>query len=215
MATPPDRPFVPLSREQQREATLKRFLGTFFDAAWYQLHYPDVVAANLDPLLHFIRHGVAEKRNPNRFFDGEWYADQYQDVAASGLHPLQHYLQIGAMELRHPHPGFDAVWYAGQHPDAAANPLLYHIRVGVARGYPTEKRTEIREYLPSDLPPLPVPRGLAVDVVLPVYRGFDETRRCIVSVLADPSPRFGRVIVVDDRSPDPKLAAWLRDLADK
>ena len=52
-----------------------------------------------------------------------------------------------------------------------------------------------------------------VDIIIPVYRGLAQTRRCIESVLADPDRPAGRVIVVDDRSPEPKLSAWLDRLA--
>src|SRR6185436_6449922 len=42
-----------------------------------------------------------------------------------------------------------------------------------------------------------------------------QTQRCIASVLADPQRPAGRVIVVDDHSPEPKLSAWLvRQAAD-
>ena len=36
-----------------------------FDAARYVSFYPDVAAAGVDPALHFIRHGIAEGREPN------------------------------------------------------------------------------------------------------------------------------------------------------
>ena len=62
--------------------------------------------------------------------------------------PLLHYLQMGAAELRNPHPRFDAAYYVGEHPEAAANPLLYHLLLGVARGWLTEKPVDIDEYLP-------------------------------------------------------------------
>ena len=81
-----------------------------------------------------------QQRDPNRFFDNAWYQTHYRDVAASGMNPLLHYLQFGAAERRNPHPHFDAAFYVSQHPEAANNPLLYHIEVGVAHGWPTEKR---------------------------------------------------------------------------
>ena len=153
-----------------------RSMEGFFDAAWYRTRYPDVVAAGHDPLRHFIRNGLAEQRDPNPFFDSAWYTEKYPDVSVGGMHPLLHYLQAGAAELRNPHPNFDAVWYAGQHPEAAANPLLYHVKTGRALGFPTEKPIDIRDYLPSERPPPPLPRKVVVDVVIPVYRGLEETR---------------------------------------
>ncbi len=216
-ASPPAEPGVNPA-DDQRESAIVRAMAGFFDAAWYQDRYPDIAASGTDPLRHFIRHGLPEGRDPNGLFDSAWYAEHYPDVAAAGLHPLLHYLQAGAGELRNPHPRFDAVYYADQHPQAAANPLLYHLRVGAARGHPTEKPINIQDYLPSQHRPAALPRGVAVDIVIPVYRGLDETQCCIQSVLDDRarSPRGippGRVIVVEDRSPEPALVAWLRKLA--
>ena len=52
-----------------------------------------------------------------------------------------------------------------------------------------------------------------MDVVIPVYRGRAETKRCLDSVLADTARPAGRVIVVDDQSPEPALSALLDRLA--
>ncbi len=52
-----------------------------------------------------------------------------------------------------------------------------------------------------------------IDVIIPVYRGFAETRRCLESVLASSVRAAHEVIVVDDASPEPALSAWLRELA--
>ena len=52
-----------------------------------------------------------------------------------------------------------------------------------------------------------------MDVVIPVYRGLTETKRCIDSVLADPGKPLGRVIVVEDHSPHPELVTWLAEMA--
>jgi tetratricopeptide (TPR) repeat protein len=129
-------------RAHPQEIAVMRAIAGFFDPDWYEERHPDVVAANLDPLQHFIHHGLAERRDPNRFFDSAWYTEHNPDVRVSGTHPLLHYLQSGAAELRNPNPHFDAAWYAGQHPDSAANPLLYHITTGLALGYPTEKPSD-------------------------------------------------------------------------
>ena len=188
-------------------------LSGFFDPDWYVARYPDVAASGTDPTHHFVHYGAAEGRDPNRFFDSAWYLAHYPDVAHSGQHPLLHYLQMGAAELRNPHPRFDAAYYVDQHPEAAANPLLHHLLFGVVRGWLTEKPIAIRDYLPSgDVSPV-APADVVVDIVIPVYRGLAQTRRCIESVLADADRPAGRVIAVDDHSPEPKLSAWLDSLA--
>ncbi len=90
-----------------------------------------------------------------------------------------------------------------------SNPLLYHIRTGVGRGYLTEKPLTIADYLPSEKPLPAPPAGVVADIVIPVYKGLAETRRCLKSVLAGKDPVRGDIIVVDDHSPEPKLSAWL------
>jgi GT2 family glycosyltransferase/glycosyltransferase involved in cell wall biosynthesis len=209
------RPSRPVPTAVSQEARLIQAMEGFFDAEWYRQRYVDILAGELEPIVHFIRHGIGERRDPNPFFDGAWYTEHYPDVSAGGQHPLLHYLQTGAAALRNPHPHFDAAWYAGEHPEAAANPLLYHIRTGRLRGYPTQQPIDISDYLPSANPPHALPRRVVVDVVIPVYRGLAETRRCLASVLADPAKPLGRIIVVDDCSPEPRLSAWLQGLADQ
>ncbi len=191
-------------------AAIAQALRGFFDADWYLERYPDVGAAGMDPLRHFMAHGAQESRDPNRWFDSVWYRQHYPDIAAAGVNPLLHYLHAGAAELRNPHPRFDATWYVDQYPEATANPLLFHLRVGVARGYATEKLVDIADFLPSSAAPMKPPRRIAADVVVPAYRGLEQTRRCIESVLADRQrPAGSRLIVIDDKSPEKPLSAWL------
>src|SRR6185312_3037645 len=184
-------------------------LGGLFDADWYRSHYPDIDAAGTDALTHFLNWGAAEGRDPNRWFDSAWYATRYPDVTAAGVVPLLHYMVSGAAEHRNPHPRFDAAWYVDQHPEAAANPLLHHLLIGAARGWLTERPIDVADFLPSTAAPLTSPRQVRVDVIVPVYRGLAETQRCLNSVLDDPDRPPGRVIVVDDHSPEPALSAWL------
>jgi GT2 family glycosyltransferase len=52
-----------------------------------------------------------------------------------------------------------------------------------------------------------------IDVVIPVYKGLEETRRCVGSVLAARQAAAFEVVVVDDASPEPDIARWLDGLA--
>jgi GT2 family glycosyltransferase/glycosyltransferase involved in cell wall biosynthesis len=64
----------------------------------------------------------------------------------------------------------------------------------------------------------PVPRRLlrsvGVDVVIPVYRGYEPTMACIKSVLAS-LPKDARCIVVEDASPEARLVEALTELAQR
>ena len=73
-----------------------------FDTAFYLAHNPDVAAAGVDPLQHFLQFGWKEGRNPDAFFDVTYYLKQNPDVAAAAVDPLLHYQQFGYMEGRQP-----------------------------------------------------------------------------------------------------------------
>ena len=75
-----------------------------FDRVWYLEKNKDVQAAGLDPLVHYLRSGAKEGRDPHPLFDSDWYLPANPDVAAAGLNPLVHYVRRGAAEGRAPHP---------------------------------------------------------------------------------------------------------------
>jgi len=65
-----------------------------FDDSFYATHSPDVLAANLDPLWHFLRYGQDEGRWPTPRFDPAFYrAAHLRDDATHT--PLIHYLLEG------------------------------------------------------------------------------------------------------------------------
>ena len=57
-------------------------------------------------------------------------------------------------------------------------------------------------------PPDPV-----VDVIVPVYRGHDDTLACIHSVLASRNTTAHELVIIDDCSPEPDLVAALEGIA--
>ena len=52
-----------------------------------------------------------------------------------------------------------------------------------------------------------------IDVIVPVFRDFDAMRRLIESVQKSTSRALYELVIVDDASPDPQIAAFVRDLA--
>jgi GT2 family glycosyltransferase len=55
--------------------------------------------------------------------------------------------------------------------------------------------------------------ALAADLVIPVYGNLPVVRRCLESVRASATAAVGRIIVVDDASPDVETVAYLRQLS--
>ena len=74
----------------------------FFDASWYLKQNPDVAAAQIAPLEHYLNCGEKEGRNPGPDFDVVWYAKKYPEFAATGIGALEHYLRYGCLENKSP-----------------------------------------------------------------------------------------------------------------
>ena len=55
-------------------------------------------------------------------------------------------------------------------------------------------------------------RAPDVDIVVPVYNAPDDVRRCVASVLAHTPPGY-RLVLIDDASPDPRVAVVLGEIA--
>lgn len=125
-----------------------------FDARWYLQKYPDVAAAGVDPLAHYMSDGAREGRKTSPRFDTRWYVDTYPDASASSINPLLHYIhnrqgRVGALsELKALTPGqkadvslllasphFDADWYAEANKlgKAGRHAALHYLQFGVAK----------------------------------------------------------------------------------
>jgi GT2 family glycosyltransferase/glycosyltransferase involved in cell wall biosynthesis len=180
-----------------------------FDPTFYRTRYPDIGASVGDALLHYLDYGAAEGRDPNPLFCSEYYWTRYPDVAAARVNPLRHYVEHGAREGRRPSARFDGGYWSERHPLSLENPLAAHVRESGSA--PLVR--PLREHLPVDDASVPAPPpGLEVDVIVPVYRGLAETRRCLESVRAARVDVSWRLIILNDQSPEPAVTEYLRAL---
>lgn len=77
-----------------------RDLRNHVDSAYYYQQYPDVAAAGVDALLHYLESGWVEGRDPSAWFSTQGYLIQHPDVAKAGTNPLAHYVRHGRGEHR-------------------------------------------------------------------------------------------------------------------
>ncbi len=231
--SPPAVSWPSLLLRRNRLSLLKAYLQIWrsglFDRKWYWQQYPDVQARRADTLLHYLLRGASEGRKPNEIFEGRWYLETYPDVAADGINPLLHYVLSGASEGRQPAEGFSVQEYLEQNPDVASSgmaPLLHYLKFGRGEGRSLGYNDDNVAWKPASRPVAPPPdawRELAdrpssgetalVDVVIPVYRGVDDTLACIHSVLTAQNETPHEVVVIDDCSPEPSLTARLDEIA--
>ena len=106
---------------------------------------PDVAAAGIDPLRHYLEFGYQEGREPvpptvllnSGGFDYVYYLQHNPDVAAAGVDPLQHFQQFGWREGRNPNALFDVNGYRTTYADVNAadiDPLAHYHAFGWKEG---------------------------------------------------------------------------------
>src|SRR4030095_2426610 len=81
-----------------------------FDKSWYLEKNPDVAQAKVNPLIHYLRYGGFEGRDPNPGFSSKWYLDTYKDVKKTKVNPLLHFLRYGKKEGRKTYPSQTLIW---------------------------------------------------------------------------------------------------------
>jgi len=142
-----------------------------FDRKYYLARYPDVAAAGINPLVHYVRHGRADGRKGaadnaafahyedlesvarSGLFDSGYYLRTNPDVRAKGSDPLEHFLEVGVWEGKRPNPDFDPDSYRKQYlavTDSEVNPLVHYIlaeeaRAGIRFPKPTSTSTSLTQ----------------------------------------------------------------------
>lgn len=130
-----------ITQERYEDLKMRRRIkkSKLFDKKWYLAKNPDVAAANVDPVFHYLQHGWREGRNPSPKFDNNAYLADNPDVAAANACPLIHYINFGFSEGRYVRAvsGDAADISAG-----AAKHTEFWNRLGYALQYPVRVRDE-------------------------------------------------------------------------
>jgi GT2 family glycosyltransferase len=102
-------------------------LSWYFDPAYYLVANPDIAAAGVDPLLHFIDAGIGQLRSPHPLVDLRYIVGQ--DALALGEPPrIEALVALLEGDLASPSPYFDPQHYREQSAgEAHGNALLRHL----------------------------------------------------------------------------------------
>ncbi|MCM2292768.1 glycosyltransferase [Allorhizobium sp. BGMRC 0089] len=179
------------------EAELQSLIGTItpidevlnavdaeFDSAFYLAVNPDVRRSGLDPVHHYLLWGWKENRTPSRFFDPAFYVSNHKDLSAK-MFPLAHYLKA-KNEGALGNRISDSLWFEPFNPDDAMWRTVQ----------PAVRTNDTRAV-----------------VVIPVYKGLEETLTAVYSALQARGKDQYSLLVVNDCSPDELLSEKLRELA--
>jgi len=91
-------------RKKSQARKLYQQLKGHFDGDFYNMQNPDVRAANVDPLAHYIEYGWKEGRDPSPDFSTRLYLKENPDVHAENVNPLWHYVRYGKAQEHIPAP---------------------------------------------------------------------------------------------------------------
>ena len=175
-----------LSRKDRQ--LVKTVISKNFDADFYLRRYSDVRIAGADPLSHFIDYGWKEGRNPSPLFDCDYYLANNADAADENLNPFYHFITKGRAEGRRGSPVGSRLY-----PAMTAPPDSDWVDVQAAADVANA------EYI----------------VIIPVYKGYDETLASIHAVLKAPQKTLFALHVINDVSPDALLSVALEGFAAK
>ena len=178
--------------------TIRR--SELFDPVYYLSTYRDVREADTDPLLHYVRLGWNEGRNPSELFDTNYYLTNNPDVKEWGGNPLVHFIRHGAREGRKPNKAFNIRKYVENHPSIAGsktNPLRHFLPNLSTNEVNSRKKTikslsvslvktQIDETTPdvkkSYLEAIALPCTPEVDIVICVGKNPNNIKECIASI---------------------------------
>ncbi len=156
-----------------------------FDTAWYHDRYPDV-GADTDPIVHYLKHGASERRDPSASFSTKIYLCNYPDVIEAGVNPLVHYIEFGRFENR--------TATVALRPGADYQTWLEHFER-------TDDRAVRRFFRAIDL----MPRRPLISVVMPVFNTEREWLvPAIESVLKQLYPNW-ELCISDNASTEPHV----------
>jgi len=83
-----------------------------FDGDYYLQTYPEVKNQNISPIMHYIKTGWKEGKNPSRDFDTAFYLRENKDIRMGKINPLVHYIQFGKAEGRPPNRSLSKAYYS-------------------------------------------------------------------------------------------------------
>lgn len=150
----------------------------------------------------------------NHLFNSEYYLKNNPDVKRSRINPLIHYINHGYTEGRNPNPEFDNEYYLKKYKDvrySKLNPLVHYSLYGMKEGRETKKcisnfnNQEIDDIIDA------LGSEQKISIIIPIYNAFEETKKCINSVLTKTKIPY-ELILIDDNSTDERIGILLNEI---
>ncbi|MCE7697902.1 MAG: glycosyltransferase [Methanobacterium paludis] len=152
----------------------------------------------------------------NNLFNIGYYLKNNKDIRLSGVDPLLHYMYHGFKEGRTPNPSFDGNYYLKMYEDVKnsnLNPLVHYSLYGKKEGRKPCKNPEIKQYSHDQIDDIlnSLHPDKKISVIIPIYNAFEDTKKCIESVLEYTKIPY-EMILIDDCSTDKRIAILLDEM---
>ena len=156
-----------------------------FDPIYYLEEYPDVGLADIDPLMHFVKFGWKENRNPTADFDTNFYLSENLDEQSAQTNPLIHFIKFGFNEGRKTSSTFDIHCFLENHP--------YFHRIhgidSIKHLYLAESQDSIESNQPQNIPLEKEAKEHSlignpkISIIVPVFNAKEFTIHCLEKII--------------------------------
>lgn len=183
-----------------------------FDSKHYR---SQLQAPVLFPLIHYFFGGSEQGCNPNEIFDGDFYLKANPDVGGCFENPLYHYVKFGRFESRRISNEFDAFFYFQLNPDLdpkTTDPVIHYLRQGKKEGRIFRKIWKPEDFCKPLQSTTTSYQGKKVSVIVPVYKGLPDTKKCLESLMRSQNRTDFEVLVINDSSPEKEVVDYLKQL---
>lgn len=168
-----------------------------FDEGYYLNTYPEVKTHNLNPILHYVKKGWKEGKNPSPDFDTAYYLRENKDIRIGRINPLVHYIQFGMAEDRPPNRSL------------SKDPYTYYSWIDQYDTLTSEDHALMQAHMATfKSKPL-------ISIIMPVYNTPEQfLRDALESVLTQVYPNW-ECCIADDASTKPHIQKLLREYGKK
>jgi len=182
--------------------------SNIFDERYYLFTYEDIRLRDVDPILHYIRYGANEGRNPSENFNTKYYLHTYDDVKRSCINPLVHYILYGNKEGRKQQENSKKQTSTHQHTKQL--PTLHKIERYEAWQQVNQLSHNRKELLLSCLHKASYHPTLSI--IIPVYNPLlTFLEQAVQSVVSQIYTQW-EICIVDDRSTHSYVKSYLENL---
>jgi O-antigen biosynthesis protein len=179
--------------------------SVLFEKHFYLNSNPDVRAAGIDPIVHYLRFGSKEGRDPSPFFSETGYRSQNAGVGTSGLSSIEHYERYGRAQGQR---AVSVVSLSDAHQKIDADDPFEDIARDIFANQQSDLSAELAKQMQKTFSRQPL-----ISVIMPVYKTPVQWLRRAVESLQEQYYSNWELCAVDDCSPTDEQRDMLHELA--